>query len=60
MKDWSEHLSNMARYADHEMSDAMAQEKWVEAWRNAPKNISAYRKATATLAEAPPCPRPAS
>ncbi len=60
MKDWSEHLSNMARYADHEMSDAMAQERWVEAWRNAPKNISAYRTATATLAKAPPCPHPAS
>jgi len=60
MKDWDAHLSNMRMYADDEMSGAMAQDEWVKAWRNAPKNINAYRDATAALAKAPTCPSPTS
>jgi hypothetical protein len=60
MKDWGAHLANMKMYADDEMSAAMAQGEWVKAWRNAPKNINAYRDATAALAKAPTCPSPTS
>ena len=60
MKDWRLHLSNMAKFANNKMSASMAQGRWVKAWRNAPKNISAYRTARAALAKAPACPRAAS
>jgi hypothetical protein len=60
MQDWEDHLANMAMFADKEMSATMAQEKWVQSWRNAPKNISAYNEARAALAEAPACPGAAS
>ena len=55
MKDWDVHLANMRKYAKNKMSASMAQGRWVKAWRNAPKNISAYQKARATLAKAPTC-----
>jgi len=60
MKDWDVHLTNMRKYAKNKMSASMAQGKWVKAWRNAPKNISAYREARATLAKAPTCTAAAS
>jgi hypothetical protein len=56
MNDWKVHLANMAKFAHNKMSASMAQGRWVKAWRNAPKNISAYRTARAALAKAPACP----
>jgi len=60
MNDWEVHLANMAKFADGDMSAAMAQGRWVAAWRNAPKNINAYREARAALDKAPSCPVTAS
>ena len=60
MKDWDVHLANMKKFSKNKMSASMAQGKWVKAWRNAPKNISAYQEARATLAKAPTCTAAAS
>jgi hypothetical protein len=60
MKDWRVHLANMAKYAHNKMSASMAQDRWVRAWRNAPKNISRFRAARATLNGAPRCSAVAS
>ena len=59
MKDWRVHLANMAKFANNKMSASMAQGRWVKAWRNAPKKISAFRTARDALNEAPTCPRAA-
>jgi hypothetical protein len=55
MRDWEVHLANMAKFADGDMSAAMAQGRWVAAWRNAPSNINAYREAREALDKAPAC-----
>lgn len=55
MGDWRSHLDNMAAFANGEMTPAEAQHHWVQAWREAPSNISAYQEARAALAEAPRC-----
>jgi hypothetical protein len=55
MTDWSTHLHHMSEYADGGMTSGRAQRLWVEAWRKAPENISAFEDAQATLTEAPTC-----
>jgi hypothetical protein len=55
MRDWRVHLANMAKFSRGRMSAAMAQGRWVQAWRNAPIHITAYRSARAALDRAPAC-----
>jgi hypothetical protein len=55
MDDWAAHLHHMSEYADGGMTAGRAQRLWVEAWREAPENITAYEDARATLSKAPPC-----
>jgi hypothetical protein len=55
MRDWRVHLANMAKFSRGRMSAAMAQGRWVQAWRNAPIHITAYRTARAVLDRAPTC-----
>jgi hypothetical protein len=55
MRDWRVHLANMAKFSRGRMSAAMAQGRWVQAWRNAPIHITAYRTARAALDRAPDC-----
>jgi hypothetical protein len=55
MRDWRVHLANMRKFSRGRMSAAMAQGRWVQAWRNAPIHITAYRSARAALHRAPAC-----
>jgi hypothetical protein len=55
MRDWRVHLANMVKFSRGHMSAAMAQGRWVQAWRNAPIHITAYRTARAALDRAPTC-----
>jgi hypothetical protein len=55
MRDWRVHLANMKKFSRGRMSAAMAQGRWVQAWRNAPINITAYRSTRAALDRAPAC-----
>lgn len=55
MGDWKAHLDNMAAFANREMTPDEAQHHWIEAWRKAPANISAYQDAREALGNAPPC-----
>jgi hypothetical protein len=55
MRDWRVHRANMIKFSRGRMSASMAQGKWVQAWRNAPINITAYRTARAQLDRAPTC-----
>ena len=50
MGDWLSHLDHMAAYAQGEMDQDEAQREWVQAWRNAPVNISKFTDARAALA----------
>jgi hypothetical protein len=55
MKDWKAHQKFMQRNALHrEGSPSVAQETWLKQYRAAPKNISAFKKATKNF-EAPRC-----
>lgn len=58
MGDWDSHLKHMASFANGGMTSGQAQRMWVEAWRAAPSQISAYDKASAALAKAPSCSAP--
>lgn len=55
MGDWQSHLGNMVMHADGRMNSAVAQRKWVAAWRHAPRHIAAYRSARLALDKAPAC-----
>ncbi|HEV8178464.1 MAG TPA: hypothetical protein VGP44_12365, partial [Gemmatimonadales bacterium] len=55
--DWRDHLKHMAAYADGGMTAGKAQRLWVQAWRNAPANISTYAATGTKLRKAPPCER---
>ncbi|NED99989.1 hypothetical protein [Phytoactinopolyspora halotolerans] len=54
--DWEDHLHAMADHADGHMTADEAQDKWVEAWENAPTNINAFDEARDELEQAPACP----
>lgn len=53
--DWEHHLHDMAAHADGAMDAEMAQEKWVETWKNAPTNINGFRDARDALEKTPEC-----
>ena len=52
MADWIRHLDEMRRSAQGKVHNA--QQKWLQTWRAAPKNINAYRDA-AKKHSAPRC-----
>ena len=55
MKDWKAHQKFMQRNAQHEAgSPSEAQATWLKQYRAAPKNINAFKKATANF-DAPRC-----
>jgi threonine synthase len=55
MKDWKAHQKFMQRNAEHrEGSASEAQATWLKQYYAAPKNINAFRKATAKF-DAPRC-----
>jgi hypothetical protein len=47
MADWIRHLGEMRRSAQGKIHNA--QQKWLETWRAAPKNINAYNDAADTF-----------
>jgi hypothetical protein len=53
--DWAAHLAMMAAHAAGDFGAEHAQTLWVEAWQSAPKNLDAFARASAALAEAPDC-----
>jgi hypothetical protein len=55
LADWRRHLRRMAAFRHGGMNAHRAQHLWVIAWRTAPINIVAYKRAVARLAAAPPC-----
>ncbi len=52
MEDWRSHLADMRQSRMGHVHDAQA--VWIKTWRAAPRNINAYRKATAEF-DAPGC-----
>jgi hypothetical protein len=54
-RDWANHLSMMAAYAADAFSAEHAQHQWVAAWKGAPKNLNAFKRADEALARAPGC-----
>jgi hypothetical protein len=56
MKDWKAHLTFMQRNALHkEGTPSEAQATWLKQYRSAPKNINAFKKASADFEDAPSC-----
>lgn len=55
MTDWRAHQQAMAAHKAGEFDATHAQHLWVAAWTAAPKNIEAFRAASAQLAAAPAC-----
>jgi hypothetical protein len=56
MKDWKAHQKFMQLNAQHEAgSPSEAQATWLKQYRAAPKNINAFKKATAKFDDAPSC-----
>lgn len=53
--DWADHLAMMAAHAAGEFGAEHAQDMWVAAWTGAAKNLNAFARADAALANAPPC-----
>jgi hypothetical protein len=55
MKDWKNHQKLMQANKDHQAgTPSEAQSAWLKQWRAAPKNINAFKKATAKF-KAPDC-----
>src|SRR5215207_9184840 len=54
-RDWANHLSMMAAHAAGAFGAEHAQHEWVAAWRGAPKNLNAFKRADEALATAPGC-----
>jgi hypothetical protein len=57
--DWGDHQQNMVAHAEGDLDVTAAQEQWVEAWKEAPGHIKAYRDAVKALKTVPPCPKAA-
>lgn len=55
MADWRAHQAAMAAHKAGEIDAAHAQTMWVAAWAAAPKNINAFKTASAAVATAPAC-----
>ena len=53
--DWANHLAMMAEHAAGDFGAEHAQEMWVAAWSQAPRNLNAAARANTALAEAPAC-----
>ncbi len=53
--DWANHLAMMAQHAAGDFGAEHAQEMWVAAWSQAPRNLNAAARANSALAEAPTC-----
>jgi hypothetical protein len=51
MADWTKHLAVMRRSEDGKVHNA--QQKWLETWRAAPRNINAYEKAAGRFSARP-------
>lgn len=56
--DWESHLEAMARFKAGDFDAAHAQHLWVQAWKEAPVNINAFRTAEQALQKAPACELP--
>ncbi|MFI7065205.1 hypothetical protein ACIBL3_29720 [Kribbella sp. NPDC050124] len=53
--DWAAHLAMMRAHAAGDFGAEHAQEMWVSAWENAAKNLNAFARSDAALANAPAC-----
>ncbi|WP_344112852.1 hypothetical protein [Kribbella alba] len=54
-QDWANHLSMMAAHASGDLGAIHAQQRWIDQWRAAPKNLDAFAQAAAALSKAPGC-----
>jgi hypothetical protein len=53
--DWAAHLAMMKAHAAGDFGAEHAQDLWVSAWENAARNLNAFARADAALANAPAC-----